>query len=156
MDERQREGDEPLARARCSLAGLSVGDAFGECFFVFPATVAELVAARALPDPPWTYTDDTQMALSLVATLAQDGTLDQDRLALRFAAQFDPERSYGPAMEGHSRGSAWASPGSRWRRVCSMARAPLATALPCALRHLVPTMPMTSTPLLCKQYAQQR
>lgn len=111
MNENKREGDEPLERARCALDGLSVGDAFGECFFVFPATVAEFVAARALPDPPWTYTDDTQMALSLVTALAQDGVIDQDRLARHFAARFDPERSYGPAMEGAlariGRGEPW-------------------------------------------------
>jgi ADP-ribosylglycohydrolase len=100
VQETQSTTEERRARARCALDGLSVGDAFGECFFVFPATVAELVAARALPDPPWPFTDDTQMALSLVAGLARDDVIDQDRLVGSFAEHYDPERGYGPAMEG--------------------------------------------------------
>jgi hypothetical protein len=42
----------PLERAFCSLEGLSVGDTFGERFFVHPDTVEHLIAARALPAPP--------------------------------------------------------------------------------------------------------
>jgi ADP-ribosylglycohydrolase len=65
----------PLERALCSLEGLSVGDAFGECFFVHPDTVDYLIAARALPAPPWRFTDDTRMALSIVAVLRRHGRI---------------------------------------------------------------------------------
>ncbi len=51
-----------LERARISLEGLSVGDAFGERFFYHPDLVGALLDQRALPAPPWAYTDDTEMA----------------------------------------------------------------------------------------------
>jgi ADP-ribosylglycohydrolase len=91
---------ERLARARCSLEGLSVGDAFGECFFVHPSVAENLVTARAVPAPPWYYTDDTQMALSIIETLRECGEIVQERLAWSFADHYEPGRGYGPAMHG--------------------------------------------------------
>lgn len=87
-----------LARALVSLEGLSVGDAFGERFFVHPASVQLLIGERALPAPPWRYTDDTQMALSIVAVLKQHDGIEQDRLAAHFGRHYDISRGYGPAM----------------------------------------------------------
>ncbi|ACC80064.1 ADP-ribosylglycohydrolase family protein [Nostoc punctiforme] len=52
-----------LLRAQSSLEGLSVGDAFGERFFLHPDVVESLIVSRAIPASPWYYTDDTQMAL---------------------------------------------------------------------------------------------
>lgn len=89
-----------LARALVSLEGLSVGDAFGERFFVHPASVQLLIGERALPAPPWRYTDDTQMALSIVEILRRHGEIDQDALAKSFGRNYDPSRGYGPAMHG--------------------------------------------------------
>ena len=86
--------NERLARVRCSLEGLSVGDAFGELFFRH----SDLSEHTILPPPPWPYTDDTQMALSIVSILWQYGTIEQDRLAESFAERYDPSRGYGPAM----------------------------------------------------------
>ena len=91
---------DPLARAYLSLEGLSVGDAFGEQFFVDPYKVDDLIEARTLPAPPWHYTDDTEMALSIVAVLRQSGEADQDRMARSFAHRYDVRRGYGPAMHG--------------------------------------------------------
>jgi len=54
-----------LDRARLALDGLSVGDAFGERFFGSPALVEALIEQRAVPAPPWFWTDDTAMALSV-------------------------------------------------------------------------------------------
>lgn len=54
--------DVRLDRAHVALEGLSVGDAFGERFFVHPDVAGRLIAERALPVPPWSYTDDTEMA----------------------------------------------------------------------------------------------
>lgn len=64
-----QDRDERLDRTRCSLEGLSVGDAFGERFFYEPnqAKTAQRIAMQQLPLSPWRYTDDTQMALSLVS-----------------------------------------------------------------------------------------
>ncbi len=89
---------ERLARARCALAGLSVGDAFGERFFLAEEVALSRIEARQLPSPPWPYTDDTQMALSIFSILRQYGTIDQDRLAESFATRYDPSRGYGPSM----------------------------------------------------------
>jgi ADP-ribosylglycohydrolase len=87
-----------LARARCSLEGLAVGDAFGECFFVHPNVAEGLIASRAIPDQPWHYTDDTQMALSIIEVLRACGEINQERLAQSFADHYEPGRGYGPGM----------------------------------------------------------
>jgi ADP-ribosylglycohydrolase len=87
---------DPLTRALCSLEGLSVGDAFGERYFVTDAE--EVIDARYLPRPPWRFTDDTQMALSIVSVLRQSGRIDQDQLGTDFSAHYDNTRGYGPAM----------------------------------------------------------
>lgn len=106
--------DAPLARALCSLEGLSVGDAYGEQFFVDPYQVDALMEARTLPVPPWRYTDDTEMALSIVAVLRQHGTVEQNALAQSFARRYDPRRGYGPAMHGLLPQFAW---GGKWERL---------------------------------------
>lgn len=87
-----------LVRAYQSLEGLSCGDAFGECFFLPEEIVLPLIRQRALPAPPWSYTDDTAMALSVVATLEEHGEIQQDHLAASFANNYDPFRGYGAAM----------------------------------------------------------
>jgi ADP-ribosylglycohydrolase len=87
-----------LVRATVALEGLSVGDAFGERFFVHPASVFMLIGERAMPEPPWEYTDDTQMALSVVETLKHHGAIDQSYLATSFGRHYDVSRGYGPAM----------------------------------------------------------
>src|SRR5262245_41447288 len=89
---------ERLARARVSLEGLSVGDALGNRFFSEPETVARLIALRALPAGPWRYSDDTEMALSIVAVLARHGEIEPHALAGSFGEHFDPTRAYGGAM----------------------------------------------------------
>lgn len=89
-----------LTRALWALEGLSIGDAFGDRFFVDPDVVEELIAARTVPPPPWPYTDDTEMALSVVVVLQRHGGVDQAALAREFAGRHDPARGYGPAMHG--------------------------------------------------------
>ncbi|WP_433532493.1 ADP-ribosylglycohydrolase family protein [Micromonospora sp. CA-263727] len=87
--------DTRLALARDSLAGLSVGDALGSQFFVPGRKPADLAAGR-LPPPPWQWTDDTEMACSVLAALADTGRIDRDALALAFAERCEPYRGYGP------------------------------------------------------------
>lgn len=87
--------DTRLALARDALAGLSVGDALGAQFFVPGNTPADLAAGR-LPAPPWPWTDDTEMACSVVHALAGAGKIDRDALALDFAERCEPYRGYGP------------------------------------------------------------
>ena len=55
---------------RLCLEGLSVGDSFGEKFFVHPDIVDGLIESRGLPSPPWYFTDDTLMAISIPEVLA--------------------------------------------------------------------------------------
>lgn len=87
-----------LARATDSLEGLSVGDAFGETFFINPEVVEAKIAERELAARQWRFTDDTMMAMSVVSTLRQYGHLDQDALARSLAEKYDNTRGYGPAM----------------------------------------------------------
>jgi ADP-ribosylglycohydrolase len=82
-------------RAFLSLEGLSVGDAFGEQFFVASDEAMRLISRRELPVPPWTYTDDTEMALSIVEMLRERTRIDQDLLAKRFAERMQFQRKYG-------------------------------------------------------------
>jgi len=77
------------ALAADSLAGLSVGDALGAQFFV-PGITAE-----NLPPAPWPWTDDTEQACCLVATLAE-GDFDRDAFADLLSRHYDPYRGYGP------------------------------------------------------------
>ncbi|MFF4396110.1 ADP-ribosylglycohydrolase family protein [Streptomyces sp. NPDC001480] len=85
-----------LARALASLRGLAVGDALGSQFFV-PAHYP-LLKRRELPAGPWQWTDDTEMACSVVAVLAAHHRIDQDALAHSFAHHHDFDRGYGPAV----------------------------------------------------------
>lgn len=77
-----------------SLDGLSVGDALGAEFPVMRRSIADLRSGDLTPGP-WGWTDDTEMACSVVAELLARGTVDQDRLAAAFARRFDPRRDYG-------------------------------------------------------------
>jgi ADP-ribosylglycohydrolase len=85
-----------LERALAGLRGLSVGDALGSQFFV-PANYP-LLKRRELPSGPWQWTDDTEMACSVVAVLATHHRIDQDALAQSFARHHDFDRGYGPAV----------------------------------------------------------
>ena len=87
-----------LKRAFCALEGLSVGDAFGDRFFLHPDVAQSLIAQRALPATPWLFSDDTNMALSIVEILGRYGEIKQVELASSFAQHFDLSRGYGPAM----------------------------------------------------------
>lgn len=86
-----------LERARLSLEGLSIGDAFGERFIWPWRPLVEALSQRISPPPPWPYTDDTAMALGIVEVLLQTGEIDQNRLAATFARNYvrEPHRGYG-------------------------------------------------------------
>jgi ADP-ribosylglycohydrolase len=103
-----------LLRARASLDGLSVGDAFGERFFGPPDVWINWLTTRTLPPGPWSWTDDTAMAISVVETLALHDRVDVDDLARRFAARYvaDIRRGYGGTaheiLQALARGEPWA------------------------------------------------
>jgi ADP-ribosylglycohydrolase len=87
-----------LTRARVALEGLSVGDAFGQRLFVPVPILERIVETRKLPGAPWYFTDDTNMALSVVYILRRFWGIDQDRLAHSFAEHYDRSRGYDMAM----------------------------------------------------------
>jgi len=117
--------DARLNRALQSLEGLSVGDAFGEGFFVSFEMVARFLASGEFGGPPydfqddfildelilkrrldfhapnkWPWTDDTALALAIVDVLAEAEEIDGDELAVAFARRYNenPLRGYGAAM----------------------------------------------------------
>ena len=113
-----------LARALDSLEGTSVGDAFGEGFFMslelaqrmLPTGLLEDIpfefeGTRALQllidtrrtefiETPWLWTDDTAMTLEIVANLREFGEINPDALAHGFSRRYaaEPNRGYGGAM----------------------------------------------------------
>ncbi len=113
-----------LSRALDSLEGLSVGDAFGEGFFLNGAMAERLMATdefdllpglvedhflrRELIDvrrldfhpAPWKWTDDTALALEIVANLREFGEIEPAALSRAFSRRYlaDPRRGYGGAM----------------------------------------------------------
>lgn len=100
-----------LENALLALESLSVGDAFGECFFSAPR---EFLQNRDLPPPPWVWTDDTHMAVSIVETLQDHGQIQQDALAGAFSRRFmaEPYRGYG---KGAFALLGWIARGEDWR-----------------------------------------
>jgi ADP-ribosylglycohydrolase len=107
---------ERIRAALRSLDGLSVGDAFGECFFSIqlnPLSLQMHLESRTLPNHRWRWTDDTAMAISIVELLLRNGKIDQDELARSFANRYMTEdfRGYGGTAHGILRaihaGSDW-------------------------------------------------
>jgi ADP-ribosylglycohydrolase len=83
-----------LTLAEDSLTGLSVGDALGAQYFVPGNRVSDLLAGT-VPPPVWEWTDDTEMACSVVWMLGEAGAIEPDRLAAVFADRCEPYRGYG-------------------------------------------------------------
>jgi ADP-ribosylglycohydrolase len=98
-------------RALLSLHGLAIGDALGGFFEFAGRNAVQRIAARWLPAAPWHWTDDTQMAGAVVATLRRAHAIDQDLLAAELAQRYERKRGYGlatRALLGRFRqGAAW-------------------------------------------------
>jgi poly(ADP-ribose) glycohydrolase ARH3 len=92
----------PKDRFLGCLLGQAVGDAVGAPYEGLPpdfiywslGPAEEILAAP--PTETLRYTDDTQMMIGVAETLILHGEIRQDVLAQRFAANYDPERGYGP------------------------------------------------------------
>ena len=109
-----------VERMQLSLDGLGLGDALGEILSYHAANAAQRLAENNLPAGPWFHTDDTEMAISLVAVLQAHGDLDQDALARRFARRFerDPDRGYGSMTRTQLREI---NAGANWRDTAAKA-----------------------------------
>jgi ADP-ribosylglycohydrolase len=93
--------EERLHRARISLEGLSVADAFGGFFEGGrPNKLTNHIKTRRLPPKPWHFTDDSNMALSIFSILRQFEKIDQDKLGQNFGEHFDRTRGYGLGTRG--------------------------------------------------------
>jgi ADP-ribosylglycohydrolase len=128
----------PLDRARGSLLGLAVGDAFGESLLDDPR-VGQRIAKRLIAmRRPWRWTDDTAMAIAIVEQLARAGTIDPDALAAAFAARWqrEPGRGYGlgaaTILQRVVAGAAWRDEAQRlfagrgsWGNGAAMRAAPI-------------------------------
>ena len=88
---------ERLKEAILSLEGLSLGDSFGQNFFIEQRKAIALIQARQLPDEPWLYTDDTVMGISVVETLDKFQRIDREYLIQSFVRRYlqTPNRGYG-------------------------------------------------------------
>ncbi|MBN1764790.1 MAG: ADP-ribosylglycohydrolase family protein [Sedimentisphaerales bacterium] len=91
-----------LDRFRGCLIGQAIGDAVGA---PLEGSTAGLIreqfgsATDFVADPPVDclfYTDDTQMMIGIAETLVEHGEIDPDKLSLRFIANYDLRRGYGP------------------------------------------------------------
>ena len=104
--------DKNLELAFLSLEGLALGDAFGEQFF--KSRNRPLIQNRQIPEGIWPWTDDTAMAISIVEMLEEDGGINPDKLAQKFAYRFskEPHRGYG---RGAARLLRAIADGASWR-----------------------------------------
>ncbi len=85
-------------RAWESLVGLAVADALGAPFEGSAPDPSRQVGAGESRQGSLPWTDDTQMALSIVEVLQRGGAIDQDALAAAFARRYEPWRGYGAGM----------------------------------------------------------
>ena len=107
--------DDEITRARRSLLGLSVGDAFGERFFGTSSDIATRLATRTMDVPPvWRWSDDTAMAIEVVASLQAHARVNTDDLAERLLQRYvaEPWRGYGGGahryFQSRVEGQSWA------------------------------------------------
>lgn len=101
------------------LLGLALGDAFGAPYEGGPLErLVWRLIGRA--DGRRRWTDDTRMTLDIAETLLEDGDLDPDRLAGRFAASYRWSRGYGP---GAARTLKAIRRGMDWRKASRLAHA---------------------------------
>ncbi len=109
-----------ISRARLALEGLSVGDAFGECFFGNPETVGLRIREQQVPPSPWWYTDDSAMAISIFQCLHEHGAIERDHLATLFADEYarEPRRGYGGTAHSILRAI---SSGTPWQKAAGEA-----------------------------------
>ena len=93
------------------LLGLALGDALGAPLEGGPVErlLWRLIGKTKQGEMRWT--DDTQMSLDLAESLIENGDLDPDDLAQRFAKSYRWSRGYGPGaaklLKRIARGAHW-------------------------------------------------
>src|SRR3990172_4250149 len=91
-------------RVEGCILGLALGDALGA---PYEGLSLPVFTPGTIP-----YTDDTEMMIGLVESMLHDGAIDQDHLAARFAANYNPRRTYGGGTHRILQGL---RSGGRWR-----------------------------------------
>lgn len=105
-----------LLLASESLTGISIGDAFGECFFGEESFVKASIQQKIIPGTALDFTDDTIMAIAVFKSLEKFGEINQDFLAEEFTENYylDVNRGYGPSMHRYFRE---VKSGEHWKEV---------------------------------------
>jgi poly(ADP-ribose) glycohydrolase ARH3 len=89
----------PLEKVEGILFGIFLGDAIGAAFDGWvPDDIPPLDGNYVLLNPPKTYTDDTQMSISVFEEMVEHGCINQRSLLQRFLTRFAPWRGYGGGM----------------------------------------------------------
>ncbi len=89
----------PLEKIEGILFGTFVGDAIGAAFDGWlPDMIPPLDTSYIRSNPPKTYTDDTQMTISVFEEMLENGCINQHSLLQRFMKRFSPWRGYGGGM----------------------------------------------------------
>jgi len=88
-----------------SLAGLSMGDAFGESFFGEEGLMKYYIQHRIIPESSLDFTDDTIMSIAVFKSLEKFVKINQDFLVEEFTKNYylDINRGYGPSMHQYFR-----------------------------------------------------
>jgi poly(ADP-ribose) glycohydrolase ARH3 len=81
------------------LFGTFLGDAIGAAFNGWLSEdIPPLDSNYIISHPPRTYTDDTQMSISVFEEMLENGCINQNSLLQRFLKRFSPWRGYGGGM----------------------------------------------------------
>lgn len=104
--------------AKRALDGIALGDCFGQTFFVPDEIARQRIKDREILDEPWSFTDDTVMAIGIYRILEKYGEINQDELARVFAENYalDWHRGYGGTAHSILRGI---GEGKDWREVAA-------------------------------------
>lgn len=98
------------------LLGHAVGDALGAPYEgLTDDVIFEMGPAARIVDDPGRdvlrYTDDTQMTIGVAETLLERGAIDEEALVAAFAANYRPDRGYGPGarkiLDAYNDGEVW-------------------------------------------------
>lgn len=82
---------------RGAMVGLALGDALGAPHEGGPVERLVWRVLGSTRSGLRRYTDDTQMSIDLALSLINNGAIDQDDLAARFASSYRWDRGYGPS-----------------------------------------------------------
>ena len=114
------EFENRIEYAKRALDGIALGDCFGQTFFVSDDIARQRIKDREILNEPWSFTDDTVMAIGIYRILEKYGKIDQDELAKVFADNYalDWHRGYGGTAHSILRSI---KEGQNWREAASQA-----------------------------------